>query len=268
MTAPNDCPKAPIQPPLSQLMARYLERRAAAQPAELAGEDLVGEVVPFEAVPVQPVDPRLAWDEARAVLHCFAHGASAAELPVPPDWAALVVGYESVASLALCLGNFPQLVRNLRPLLGATDLTALRTAPTRPVPASGLLSWAASAARRPRYPELLLVAGALRLARHYDRAAELLDGPQGRVPKPWREAWANEKAALAWHRGRAEEAAALWQAQPQSAPVHFNRGMAALFLNRPADARAELARAVEQLSEDGAWHHLGRLYLALAEMRN
>jgi hypothetical protein len=49
--------------------------------------------------------------------------------------------------------------------------------------------------------------------------------------------------------------------------VLFNRGMAALFLGQPAKARNWLARAADQLPETSGWHHLGRLYLALAEMR-
>jgi len=47
-------------------------------------------------------------------------------------------------------------------------------------------------------------------------------------------------------------------------PVLFNRGMAALFLDRPAEARADLRKATERLPESSGWHHLGRLYLALA----
>ncbi len=67
--------------------------------------------------------------------------------------------------------------------------------------------------------------------------------------------------------GGADEAIQLWKAQPASTPVHFNCGMAALFSGRPAEARAPLGQAVSQLPEDSAWHHLGRLYLALAEAR-
>jgi predicted Zn-dependent protease len=87
------------------------------------------------------------------------------------------------------------------------------------------------------------------------------------VPAAWRAAWTNETAALAWQRGRVEDAVRLWTALPESVPVLFNRGMAALFLSRPAEARASLAQAAAQLPEDSAWHHLARLYLALAEMR-
>jgi hypothetical protein len=47
----------------------------------------------------------------------------------------------------------------------------------------------------------------------------------------------------------------------------FNRGMAALFLGDAVAAREALTRATAMLPETGAWHHLGRLYLALAEAR-
>ena len=43
--------------------------------------------------------------------------------------------------------------------------------------------------------------------------------------------------------------------------------MAALFLGRPAEARAPLGQAIPRLPEDNSWHHLARLYLTLAEMR-
>jgi tetratricopeptide (TPR) repeat protein len=75
---------------------------------------------------------------------------------------------------------------------------------------------------------------------------------------------ANEEAALLWQRGEHAEAARRWGQMPDSVPVLFNRGMAALFLGRPADARAALRQAVERLPEASGWHHLGRLYLALA----
>jgi hypothetical protein len=43
--------------------------------------------------------------------------------------------------------------------------------------------------------------------------------------------------------------------------------MAALFLGRPTEAREHLKAAVAGLGETSAWHHLGSLYLTLAEMR-
>jgi hypothetical protein len=44
--------------------------------------------------------------------------------------------------------------------------------------------------------------------------------------------------------------------------------MAALFLDEPQKARASLVKAVEHIPDSSAWHHLGRLYLALADMRS
>jgi hypothetical protein len=69
---------------------------------------------------------------------------------------------------------------------------------------------------------------------------------------------------LAWHRGQAEKAHALWQQCADSAVVLFNRGMAALFLDRPPEASEDLSKAVALLPESSAWHHLGQLYRTLA----
>jgi hypothetical protein len=57
------------------------------------------------------------------------------------------------------------------------------------------------------------------------------------------------------------------QTQEGSIPVLFNRGMSALFLGRAADAHTALTQATAQLPVTSAWHHLGRLYLALSEAR-
>ena len=68
---------------------------------------------------------------------------------------------------------------------------------------------------------------------------------------------------------RRDEASGLWQTRGdhKHLPTLFNRGMAALFLGRPAEAREPLSRAVSGLPDDNSWHHLARLYLTLAEMR-
>jgi tetratricopeptide (TPR) repeat protein len=112
-----------------------------------------------------------------------------------------------------------------------------------------------------------MAVAALRLAKEFDRAEQLFL-KEAQVPPEWQSACANERAALAWHRGHTQEALASWQSQEENIPVLFNRGMACLFLNKRADARACLQKAVDQLPEDGTWHHLSRLYLALAEMRS
>ncbi len=43
--------------------------------------------------------------------------------------------------------------------------------------------------------------------------------------------------------------------------------MAALFLGDAATAREALSRAAADLPETAAWHHLARLYIAMASVR-
>jgi hypothetical protein len=247
-------------PALGELFTRYLHGQAAAQAEGLGRAAPAGEVEPYDAAPVQPVDPQAAWREAVAAAAHLAPKPAPSWSP-PPDWPALVAAHEPATALAFCLGNFPQLVRALQPLLHGADLTGLRPQAGRPTPAPALEAWAARAEGE---AARLLAAGALRLAGRLDDAAALLD----RVPDgPWQALRDNERAALAWRGGDAARAAALWRQQPDSVPVLFNRGMAALFLGRAAEARAPLTRAVEQLADGDSWHHLGRLYLALAGAR-
>lgn len=266
MTHLNQPDQSSLPPSLADLLAGYLRQQAEAHATGVAVAE-GGDVVPFEAAPVQTVDPKLAWDEATSILHCLHPKTASGSLTVPPDWPALVTAQEPAAAIAFSLGNFPQVVRNLQPLLEPGALAKLRPAAGRPVPTATLFEWATETVRRQQYPQTLMALGVLRLARHFDQAMDLVRTSRDDVPAAWRTAWANEEAALAWHRGRPEEAASLWQTQPDSIPVSFNRGMAALFLDRPREARIELANAVAGLPEKSGWHHLGCLYLALAEMR-
>jgi tetratricopeptide (TPR) repeat protein len=255
MTAPTSAGRTP--PLLSALFAEYLQSQTAAQARGLGFAPPSGEVEPYESVPVQPVDPQQAWNDALAAADHFP-GAKAT-WTTPADWSTLVAAQEPAIALAFCLGNFPQMVRNLHPLLAGGDLTALRAAPTRTATAPAVIEWARTCGNG---PQALLAAGVSRLAGQFDAAADLLRRWQPSAE--WRAVHANEEAALAWHRGRAEEAANLWRNQPESVPVLFNRGMAALFMGDAAAARAALTAATTELPETGAWHHLGRLYLALA----
>ncbi len=246
---------------LADLFARYLRRQVTAEAEGLGFADLDGQVTPHEAAPVQPVDPGLAWRDALAVMPHFSASLAEPYWEAPPDWSTLVAAQEPAFSLAFCIGNFPQLVRNLHPLLTGGSLAELRPATGRPAMAPpALLQWATVTRS---HPQILLAASVLRLLRRFEEAAELLECRDD-APATWQAIRANEEAALAWHRGRAEEALALWQAQKARVPVLFNRGMAALFLDRPAQARPALREAVAQLPDTSAWHHLGHLYLTLA----
>jgi len=222
----------PTPPPLSDLFAEYLRGQTAAQSEGLGFAELRGEVEPFESVPVQPVDPKQAWADAVAVADHFT--GTKAEWTLPPDWPAMVAVQEPAVALAFALGNYPQMVRNLHPLLAGGDLVALRAGPTGADAAPALVEWAK---KTKTYPETLLAAGALRLAHDFDAAVVLLRQPP---PAEWQAVHANEAAALLWHAGRAEEAAERWRKQADSTPVLFNRGMAALFLGDAATAREAL----------------------------
>jgi tetratricopeptide (TPR) repeat protein len=249
-------------PPLDELFRNYLQRQTAAQGAGLGFADVAGEVVPHEAVPLQPADPQQAWKDAVAASPLLT-GNTKVKWQVPPEWPTLVATQEPAVDLAFCLCNFPQMVRMLQPLLTLSGPVQPTSAAPRPLPAPGLAEWATNARS---YPEVLLAVGVLRLVRHFEEAAALLR-QAGEAPAEWQPLRANEEAALLWHQGRHAAAAAAWQAQPESAPVLFNRGMAAIFLGRFDEARDLLGRAVKELPESSAWHHLGHMYLALAEAR-
>lgn len=263
MTRAGDASDLPVQPPLADLLASYLRRQANDFTAGLASAP-VGEVVPFEAAPVQTVEPRLAWTEAGAAL-AFFHPEPVPQVgTVAPDWPGLVAVQEPAYALPFALGNYPQLVRQLRPLATAADLTLLRLKAPRPTPVPALTAWAD---QQTEWPQRLLAAGVLRLVGHLDASEALLSNAGQDMPAAASAAWTNEQAALLWHCGRAEEAAEQWRKLPDRVPVLFNRGMAALFLGHAAESRTWLSQARDRLPEAGAWHHLAGLYLALAEMR-
>ena len=133
-----------------------------------------------------------------------------------------------------------------------------------PVTVPGLVRWSNDAAEKVRLPQALVGAGALRLARQFDAAEAVLNRLRPSIPEYWRTAMDNEFAAVAWARGNVAEAERLWSAMPKSAVTCFNRGMAALFADRPVDAKTLLKEAATLLPEDSAWQHLANLYLALA----
>jgi len=255
-------PGTPVQPNLSSLLARYVQRQAEAHASGLAALGPAGEVVPHEVGPVQPIDAKLAWDEAIAVARFYGPVEPRA-LQAPPEWPHLVATHEPATALPFCFGNYPQLVRNLQVLIETASLLDLRPTASRADQAPALVEWAKQASAAKQLPRLLLALGALRLAKQFEAADEIVEANEPSVPPQWRGAWANEKAALVWQRGQFEEASKQWQSMAPTVPVLFNRGMAALFCGRPAEAQAALTEAVSQLPETSAWHHLGRLYLTL-----
>lgn len=258
-------PQTPVQPKLSDLLSRYLNQRSSAHSAGLASFDS-REVTPYEAGPVQPIDPKPAWDEALTVLQHYPSSRSES-LSAPPHWPQLVAGHEPVVALAWCVGNFPQLVRNFHQILHHANLSELRPMCGRPVSTPALLDWAQHSTSRQEFPGALLALGALRLSKQFDQADALVAKLESNVPASWRAAWDNELAALAWHRGESEEAMRRWAAAKPSLPVLFNRGMAYLFFGQLPAARDMFKTVIERIPESSGWHHLASLYLALSNQR-
>jgi tetratricopeptide (TPR) repeat protein len=252
-----------LPPNPADLMAKYLDRQAGAQRAGLAVFDAGAEVLPFDAGPVQAVDPGVAWEAAMAAVPLLAPQADLRSWKAPPDWPQLVAAQEPVVAVAFCIGNYPQMMRDLHLILHKSNLRDLIPVAGRPQVLASVEEFAQNAATKKQFPAMLLALGCLRLAKQFDTATRYLQEHEPTAPQEWRAAWANEKAAVAWHRGNVQDALNQWQAQEPTVPILFNRGMAALFLGKPDDAKHHLTQAVDQLPEAGAWHHLGRLYLAL-----
>lgn len=264
----------PAQPALGELFYQYLQRQVQANALGLGHVEPVGEVLPYEAVQMQPVDPQQAWEDGVAVLACFSPTCKPDLIPPPTDWPEVVAQHEPSVSLAFACCNFPGLVRSLQPFWNTRKLTQL--CPVNPQHSTWsetdsrvcaiLADWAADVVKKGSYPQALVAVGTLRLAKQFSAAQELLVRLQEEVPVAWQSAWANEHAALTWHQGQTKAAFRLWQEMPDSTPVLFNRGMAALFLGKVAQARPLLSRAVEAMPETSAWRHLGRFYLAVADL--
>lgn len=258
--------RTPSTPPtLAALTAGFLSRTEDAETLAAAAAAL-GDVEPHEVSVGYRAEPRLAWQESVEVLGAF--GVKASPIPAPGDWGGLVARQDGVAALPFALANYPQRVRDLGTLLQTVNLGDLLPTGIEPTAVStGLLKWGAKHVEAGSLPHALIAAANYRAARDFDRAAATLAGLNATVGAEWRPVLANEEAALLWHRGEYEKAAALWATLAESVPVRFNRGMAALFLGRSAEAREHLKAAVAGLSETSAWHHLASLYLTLAEMR-
>jgi hypothetical protein len=258
--------RSPSTPPtLAALTAGFLSRTEDAETLTAAA-DALGDVQPHEVSVGYRAEPRLAWHESLEVLAAF--GQKVSPIPAPADWGGLVARQDGLAALPFSLANYPQRVRDLGTLLQTEELGDLLPEPAENTPVStGLLKWGTRHVQAGELPHALIAAANYRAARDFNRAAETLAALKRTVGADWQPVVTNEEAALLWHRGEYAKAADLWATLPESVPVRFNRGMAALFLGRPAEAREHLKAAVAGLADASAWHHLASLYLTLAEMR-
>jgi tetratricopeptide (TPR) repeat protein len=253
-------------PTIAELTASFLSRTNDAETLSAAA-DALGDVEPHEVAVGYRAEPRLAWQESLQVLAAF--GRTADPIPAPGEWGGLVARQNGIAALPFALANYPQRVRDLGNLLQAENLGDLLPEPVASSPVStGLLKWGTKHIQARNLPHSLVAAANYRAAQDFDRAEETLNTLKQNLDIEWQPVLANEEAALLWHRGEYARAAELWASLPDSIPVRFNRGMAALFLGRGSEAKDHLKAAIKGLSDDSAWHHLASLYLTLAEIRS
>jgi tetratricopeptide (TPR) repeat protein len=270
MSTPDHADQRSQQPDLGQLFTAFLKRQATTGPDE--GTDTPGEVVLLQAATLLPVEPRTALQEALEPAEYLLDADEAKALRPQalkglPDWPALVRGQDSTVAVAMCLGNFPQMLKSITPLFAGAPLETLRPEPGRPLPVGELAAWGAKMLASGKVASALFAAGALRLAGQFDEAAALIARVRQEAGAKWQAVLLNEEAALAWHRGEHERAAQLWARHPEqdNPVVLFNRGLTALFAGRADEAQPLLGRAADSLPETSAWHHLARLYLSLAQ---
>jgi len=264
MTARTNTPITP--PTLADLMLRFVNRPVDAASIE-AEAGALGEVQPHEVSVGFRADPRLAWNEGLAVLSALGLS-ERIKAVAPAEWSAVVVRHDSMSAQPFALAGYPQRVRDLTALLQAKDLTSLRPNGEGQTASASLRNWAHKQTEKNDPALTLLAAAVLRAANDFERAEAILLELGKQVPETLRPALINEEAALIWQRGQAEKALALWESLPETPAVLFNRGMALLFVGETNKARAALEKAIAQLPETDGWHHLGSLYLALAQMRN
>jgi tetratricopeptide (TPR) repeat protein len=233
------------QPSIDELMVRFLAN----------GSDIVesSEFVPHEVAAGFRVDPRAAWKDATENISVGCLRPALPVGPIPNDWAYLVNLPCTAYAVPMALGNFPQRVRDLQPLL--TNFAPQNLRPScqqSPLPGLiGLRNWiTANASTLP-----ILAGGLARTIGDYQLADHLL--PFDAL---------NERAALEWHRGECVAALTAWQALPDSPEVRFNRGMAYLFVGQFAEARRELSQTIELIPKSNGWHALAQLYRAVAEI--
>ena len=148
-----------VQPSLEDLMVRFLASRSDA--AATAVEPGEGDVEPHEVATGFRVDPCAAWNDATSQI-------SAAAVPLPPDWATLVNQPASAFAVPMAIGNFPQRVRDLHPLLTKFDPRELRPSGSQsPMPGlSALRGWIA----RNSSSQPLVAAGLARFIGDFDTA--------------------------------------------------------------------------------------------------
>jgi hypothetical protein len=252
---------------MDELFLNYLKQRSAVATTEPIARE--SEVEPHQAAVLAVVDSRQAFSDALAAAEWLLgrQGTSVLrDIQMPPGWDSLVHQHDSVVAVPFCMGYYPQMLRDVSPILAKRRPSSLLTGTAKPQPMNDVVAWGTSMLRKQKWAEALVAAAALRMCGQSNAARDMLDQIRKSAAVAWNAVLLNEEAALAWAGGDLRKAGDLWAKHPQAdmPPILFNRGLVALFTDRPRDAESLLRQAADKLPETSAWHHLGQLYLALA----
>ncbi len=242
-----------VPPSLRELTARYL----AAQAVNPAG-GVESEVEPHEVLGGFRPTAAQTWADAVAPLTVV--GLSADGLTCPPEWAAFAAAGGPTAVVPLAAGFFPQRV---------SDPSALFAGRHNPPSADrltgfdALRQWVAASVGSGSAARLLLAAGVAACLGDALTADAMLVAAEPLCAGPARSVWENQRAAVRYVAGKAADWAAV------TGPAgDFNRGLAALFSGKPADAVGPLRRAADALPAGSGWSALAGLYATLAAARS
>jgi hypothetical protein len=224
-------------PTVADLMERFLARSAPHARTAFSAEG----VEPYDLGATLPTDPVLAW-----------HGAGGSGA-LPPDWSEWVQRSPSVLALPWSAGHFPQQVRAWTQLTGANWLT--RT-PLVELP-SELARWVQTQLATPGTPVSALAAGLWRQAGHAAAVAEWWHTHRTHFAADYAHELAAAQLAVDGDWRRAAQA---WGRLPDSGPVCFNRGVAAVVLGDLPAAHAQLTNALAYAAAGQPWHHLAQVY--------
>lgn len=261
-------------PTPAELMTNYLQTQAvladADSPPSLANVEL------YEVISSRSIDAELAWSDA--VVALVQGGVEPSERP--SGWQALtdtVMQMGQTAALPLCLGNFPQLVRDFSKLLQAEKFAQSAPRPAtqahstnrvEPVEVpKALAGWIAQQFQSGTPASKLTAVACLRLLGQFEHARTSLAELVEQLPEAFGVVLANERAGLLWASGELAEARTIWNGLPAGGPILFNRGLACLFNDEYGQAVELFGQSAAQLPESSGWHHLAMFYRTLGQMR-
>lgn len=243
-----------VPPSLETLLSGFLTADRTPMPE-------MGEVEPYQATPINWVEPALLWSDALAVAkHLLptkaAETFAPSRFPLSSDWSQLVRGLAPQTFVFFALGHAPAMVRDV------TQWLAPRS--TADAEEGNVIPWSPTQDLRREPRDLLMSQACARLGGSMEAAKAWIE--QAEFPADWASLVANERAVLHWARGDRDTARRGWEALPVSPVRDFNLGLAALVDGSSEAATRHFSAAAAKLSDTDPWHHLALLYLTVTDL--